>query len=258
MSNIYSNWHSVTESPWPFCIRASVFANLWSILLFFINKDLYYIKISFFSTIIIIWFWFIDIDRESFEGEHSYNVRDGLKVAIFIFILSEILFFISWFWGFFHRSLSPVNEIGNIWPPIGIQSINPYSIPVLNTLLLLSSGVSVTWAHNIFLINNNFLYPIITTIILGILFTINQYIEYVERSFSIFDSIYGRSFFVTTGFHGLHVLIGSIFLLIVIYLSEEDFSRNITHNISFEFSIWYWHFVDVVWLFLITFLYLWN
>ena len=256
--SINNSWHSVSESPWPFYIRLGTFSNFCSILIFFNEHEFTFLKYSLIINTLICFAWFRDVNRERNEGEQRYNVKDGLKVAIIFFILREVLFFTAWFWGFFHNSMSPINEVGNVWPPSGINSINPYSIPILNTFLLLRSGVSVTWAHNSFFNLKSIFFQIFTTIFLGILFTINQGVEYIESSFSISDRIYGRTFFVTTGFHGLHVIIGRIFLLIIILIINAKNSNPFTNYIAFEFSIWYWHFVDIVWLFLISFIYLWN
>jgi len=166
-------------------------------------------------------------------------------------------FFLSlFFWAFFHRSLSPAIEIGTLWPPQNISPFNPFQVPLLNTAILLSSGVTVTWAHH-GLIENN--YSQITqglffTVLLGIYFTILQAYEYVEASFTISDCVYGSTFFIATGFHGLHVLIGTTFLLVCLFRHlNNHFSGR--HHFGFEAAAWYWHFVDVVWLFLYVTIY---
>jgi len=170
----------------------------------------------------------------------------------------KFYFFFSFFWAFFHSSISPNIELGGIWPPYLINPFNPYQIPLLNTIILLSSGISVTWSH-IRLLNKTYNKTIIRltiTIILGIYFSILQKIEYREATFNIRDSIYGSTFFILTGFHGAHVIIGTSFLflrLIRIYLGH--FRK--THHIIFEASAWYWHFVDIVWLFLYCLVYWW-
>jgi len=204
--------------------------------------------------------WWRDISREStFQGLHTHKVIIGLKWGIILFITSEALFFFSFFWAFFHRSLSPTIEIGVWWPPSNLVPFNPFEVPLLNTIILLSSGVSVTWAHHA-LIENNHSQAVLSlalTTILGIYFTILQAYEYIEASFSIADSVYGATFFVATGFHGLHVIIGTSFLFIcLIRLLINHFSS--THNFGFEAAAWYWHFVDVVWLFLYINVYWWG
>lgn len=207
--------------------------------------------------IFISWRWWRDIIREStYEGKHTKEVITGLKMGIILFITSEVFFFISFFWAFFHSSLSPDIFIGQIWPCKGIKSFNPISIPLINTIILLRSGVTLTGAHH-FLITgkkNRCDRLLLITITLGIYFSILQYIEYQEASFSIADSIYGSTFFIATGFHGIHVLIGTIFLL-VCFLRRKTNHFSSYHHFGFEAAAWYWHFVDVVWLFLYIFIY---
>ena len=184
-------------------------------------------------------------------------VQDGLKRAIILFILREIIFFFAWFWGFFHSRLSPNNELGILWPPSGLYPLDPLSVPVLNTFILLSSGVSVTWAHHLSIGNKNITKQISLTIFLGLLFTGYQLLEYLESLFCLGDSIFGRVFFVTTGFHGVHVILGTLLLasMFRLFSLKRKISR---HALGFDFAIWYWHFVDVVWLFLVTFYYFWG
>lgn len=204
--------------------------------------------------------WWRDITRErTFQGYHTNQVTSGLKWGIILFITSEIFFFISFFWGFFHSSLSPTIELGLTWPPTRIQIFDPFKIPLLNTIILITSGISVTWAHHR-LINKNYsqtFYRLLLTVLLGIYFTLLQLIEYLEASFNISDSIYGSSFFIATGFHGIHVLIGTFFLLVcLIRHFIAHFSSH--HHFGFEAAAWYWHFVDVVWLFLYISIYWWG
>ena len=169
------------------------------------------------------------------------------------------MFFFSFFWAFFHRSLSPNIELGCSWPPIGVEAFNPWKVPLINTIILLSSGVRVTWAHHA-LIEGNFSrasQSLIITILLGVYFTLIQLLEYVEAPFTISDSSFGRTFFVATGFHGLHVLVGTLFLIATI-LRITLGSLSPKHHFGFEASAWYWHFVDVVWLFLFITIYWWG
>jgi len=176
-----------------------------------------------------------------------------------IYYFRGIFFFLSFFWGFFHSSLSPSIEIGIIWPPMGINPFNAMQIPLLNTIILLSSGFTVTWAHHALIENNIKVVNsrLLITVILGIYFSSLQAMEYIEAPFSIADAVYGASFFMATGFHGIHVLIGTIFLLIcLIRRTKNHFSK--AHHFGFEAAAWYWHFVDVVWLFLYINLYWWG
>jgi cytochrome c oxidase subunit 3 len=174
-----------------------------------------------------------------------------------LFILGEIWFFAAFFWGFFHYSFNPAQELGLIWPPVGIYVFNPFNVPLLNTAILVSSGATVTWAHHRLLTNKSLIFPIISTLILGIYFTFLQGIEYFISRFSIRDRAYGSVFFIATGFHGLHVLIGTTFLTFCFF----RFLKNLTsawNHLGFELAIWYWHFVDVVWLFLFSCIYWWG
>lgn len=219
-----------------------------------------FLQINLIFITLTTFLWWRDVSRESsLQGYHRLKVIRGLRTGILLFIRSEILFFVSFFWIFFHSSLAPNIEIGSIWPPLGILPINPFQIPLLNTIILLSSGITVTWAHHSLITNNNkrTKLSLLITIILGIYFTSLQIWEYWDASFRFSDSIFGSSFFIATGFHGLHVLIGTIFLLVSFIRFKINFFSK-THHLGFEISIWYWHFVDVVWLFLYTFLYWWS
>lgn len=204
--------------------------------------------------------WWRDITREAtLQGHHRIKVVYGIRWGILLFITSEVLFFFTFFWAFFHRRLSPAVEIGVQWPPIGVTSFNPLIIPLLNTLILLSSGVTITYSHHRIINNiiNKARIRLLITIILGLYFSLLQAWEYWTASFTIRDSVFGSTFFVTTGFHGLHVLIGSLFLATnLLRIVKTHFS--IRHHFGFEAAIWYWHFVDVVWLFLYTSIYWWS
>lgn len=180
-------------------------------------------------------------------------------MGIILFIVSEIFFFISFFWAFFHSSLSSTIELGLCWPPRGVDRFDPFKIPLLNTIILLSSGIAVTWAHHSLLTNNfkQINNSLLITVTLGVYFSFLQIYEYIDSRFSISDSCYGATFFIATGFHGLHVLIGTTFLL-VCYIRHLNNHFSIHHHFGFEASAWYWHFVDVVWLFLFVSIYWWG
>jgi cytochrome c oxidase subunit 3 len=187
----------------------------------------------------------------TYLGNHTYAVQRGLNIGVGLFIISEIFFFLAIFWTYFHSSGSPSIELGTVWPPIGINAINPFELPLLNTVILLSSGVTITYAHHSLIQGNRkgALFGGIFTIILAVLFTAFQGLEYTVSSFTITDSVYGSCFFFGTGFHGLHVIIGTAFLLVGIW---RIFAYHLTdhHHLGLESGILYWHFVDVVWLFL--------
>nr|YP_010988653.1 cytochrome c oxidase subunit III [Allanaspides helonomus]WOR80945.1 cytochrome c oxidase subunit III [Allanaspides helonomus]WOR80958.1 cytochrome c oxidase subunit III [Allanaspides helonomus] len=260
ISHSYHPYHLVDKSPWPLTASLSAMMLTAGLVKWFhqFNPDLFFLGIL--GVILTMIQWWRDITREgTFQGLHTYIVTIGLRWGMILFIASEILFFFSFFWAFFHSSLAPAIEIGIYWPPSGILPFNPFQIPLLNTAILLASGVSVTWAHHS-IMEGNFsqaLQSLTITVILGIYFTALQAMEYLEASFSIADSVYGSTFFVATGFHGLHVLIGTSFLAIcLLRLYNCHFSP--THHFGFEAAAWYWHFVDVVWLFLYISIYWWG
>lgn len=202
--------------------------------------------------------WWKDISREGFRfGKHPTRVQDLLKRGMGLFIFREVLFFMAWFWAFFHNRGVPSQEVGLIWPPVGVESLNPLDVPLLNTLILLTRGITVTVAHHNIISNFSFKEEMVFTVVLGGMFTVVQGIEYFSTQFSVLSRSYGSSFFVTTGFHGVHVIIGTVFLSFVLFRRlKNQFSFD--HMMGVDFSIWYWHFVDVVWLFLFSFIYCWR
>nr|QAY81995.1 cytochrome c oxidase subunit III [Apophylia sp. REN-2018] len=253
-------FHLVDISPWPLLGALGAMSTMMGLIKWFhlYNNNLLLIGLT--ITMLIMYQWWRDIVREgTYQGLHTMLVTKGLRWGMILFITSEVFFFISFFWGFFHSSLAPTIELGMLWPPKGIQTFNPIEIPLLNTLILLTSGLTVTWAHHS-LMENNYsqgLQGLIFTVILGIYFTILQGYEYIEAPFTISDSIYGSSFFMATGFHGLHVIIGTTFLLICLIRQYFNHFSSI-HHFGFEAAAWYWHFVDVVWLFLYISIYWWG
>lgn len=259
MNKFFHPFHLVTISPWPILTSLSVINNLLITINWF-NKINYIYIITIPCTLICIYQWWRDVIREStFQGFHTFIVYKGLRIGIILFITSEVLFFFSFFWAFYHSSLSPSIEIGQCWPPLGIIPFNPYDIPLINTIILISSGISITWCHHS-IINKNFperKCSLLITILLGLYFTALQGFEYFESSFSIADSVYGSTFFIATGFHGLHVIIGTSFLFICL-LRIHNLHFSPYHHFGFEAAAWYWHFVDVVWLFLYISIYWWT
>lgn len=253
-------FHLVEFRPWPLTGSLGAIFLTVGLTSWFHNHTVLTLFFGLLLIILTILQWWRDIIREStFQGFHTLKVSSGIRIGIILFITSEICFFFAFFWAYFHSSLAPNIEIGGSWPPIHIYPLNPFQVPLLNTAILLASGITVTWAHHSLLLGNHkeSLHSIYITITLGIYFTILQAQEYLEASFSISDSIYGSSFFVATGFHGLHVIIGTLFLLVcLIRIIYYHFSIN--HHFGFEAAAWYWHFVDVVWLFLYTCIYWWG
>nr|QNP09998.1 cytochrome c oxidase subunit 3 [Ochthebius lederi] len=253
-------FHLVDVSPWPLTGALSAMIMMIGIIKWFHYYNNNLLILGMITTMLIMYQWWRDVSREStFQGLHTFNVTLGLRWGMILFITSEILFFLSFFWGFFHSSLTPTIEIGLLWPPKGILTFNPIQIPLLNTLILLTSGLTVTWAHHSLMENNynQTKQALLLTVILGIYFTILQAYEYMEASFSIADAIYGSSFFMATGFHGIHVIIGTTFLL-VCYIRHLKNHFSSIHHFGFEAAAWYWHFVDVVWLFLYISIYWWG
>nr|YP_009500758.1 cytochrome c oxidase subunit 3 [Trioza urticae]AWU49109.1 cytochrome c oxidase subunit 3 [Trioza urticae] len=253
-------FHLVDPSPWPLIISFVILNYVSFSILFFNTKIKLPMTISLIMIIWIMFTWWRDVQREStFQGYHTFSVVISMKYGMMLFITSEVLFFISFFWSFFHHSLSPNHEMGFLWPPLNIQSFNPLNIPLMNTIILLSSGISVTWTHAS-MISNNFYETkksLLITVSLGIYFSLLQFYEYNSSPFCISDSVYGSTFFITTGFHGIHVLIGTIFLFFMtLRMNKLYFSK--THHLGLEMAIWYWHFVDVVWLFLYMTIYWWG
>nr|AKF78371.1 cytochrome c oxidase subunit III [Nothochrysa sp. YTD-2015] len=253
-------YHLVDYSPWPLTGALGAMITTTGIVKWFHQFDNSLLILGNIITLLTMYQWWRDVTREgTYQGLHTLSVTLGLRWGMILFILSEVFFFVSFFWSFFHSSLTPSIEIGQTWPPMGINPFNPLEIPLLNTVILLSSGVTITWAHHS-LMSNNYTQTtqgLFLTVILGIYFSILQGFEYIESPFTIADSVYGSTFFMATGFHGLHVLIGTTFLLVcLIRHISFHFSKN--HHFGFEAAAWYWHFVDVVWLFLYISIYWWG
>nr|DBA43564.1 TPA_asm: COX3 [Bombus haemorrhoidalis] len=251
-------FHMVSPSPWPIILSMNLMNLLLSCILWIYLNNLMLMIMNMIILILSLSMWFRDIIREStFQGMHSLYILMMLKLSMIIFIISELFFFISFFWTFFHNSISPSIEINSLWPPKMIKFFNPFEIPLLNSIILISSGFTVTISHYN-LLNNKYkssILNLIITILLGFYFNTMQIFEYINSYFCINDSIYGSIFFLSTGFHGMHVLIGTLMLLYsLIRLMNNHFSM--IHHINFEFSIWYWHFVDVIWLFIYLFYYI--
>nr|YP_009244940.1 cytochrome c oxidase subunit III [Amynthas pectiniferus]AMO27064.1 cytochrome c oxidase subunit III [Amynthas pectiniferus] len=253
-------FHLVEYSPWPLTSSLGAFTLTIGLASWFHG---YGITCFLFAIILIImsmYQWWRDVVREgTYMGNHTSPVAVGLRWGMILFITSEVMFFFAFFWAFFHSSLAPTPEIGCSWPPTGITPLNPFSIPLLNTAVLLASGVTVTWAHHSLMEGkwSNAIQALIVTVTLGVYFTVLQAGEYVAAPFTIADSVYGTTFFVATGFHGLHVLIGSSFLSICLLRTYlHHFSNG--HHFGFEAAAWYWHFVDVVWICLYLCIYWWG
>ncbi len=245
---------------WPLFASISLLRVTFSVVMWFHGKIMgYYILLTILPVLLVSFMWWRDVVRESLVGYHTSKLEYGFRLGMILFILSEIFFFVSFFWAFYDSSVSPTIELGITWPPKGLTPLDTYSIPLLNTVILLSSGVSVTWSHHA-LINNSYT-PIVVslfiTVLLGVYFLLMQYEEYCESQFAISDGAYGSTFFIRTGFHGIHVILGTSMLLYTLIASVRGFFL-FNHHFMFEASAWYWHFVDVVWLFLFVNVYWWG
>jgi cytochrome c oxidase subunit 3 len=256
------SYHLVDLSPWPLLSSLNA-VGLTVGLVMYMHRIIWggwLVLASLLCLVAVMGLWWRDVIREStYLGYHTKKVQQGLKYGVILFIVSEVMFFFAFFWAFFHSSLAPTIEIGSVWPPKGIMVLDTWSLPFLNTIILLTSGATVTAAHH-YLRGGKSIYVatyLMHTCVLGVVFTLMQLMEYVQTMFSISDGIYGSTFFMTTGFHGFHVLVGTTFLF-VCYLRQRMNQFTSDHHLGFEAAAWYWHFVDVVWLFLFTFVYWWG
>jgi cytochrome c oxidase subunit 3 len=274
------DYHLVNPSPWPFVgsVSAVVMAMggvTWMKGLFGLPQHtLWLFLLGLAGVLYTMLGWWMDVVKEANAGDHTPVVAIGLRYGMILFIASEVMFFVAWFWIFFemalfhhHRTLSAIEDVRTAWaawPPHGIETVSAWHLPLVNTLTLLLSGTTVTWAHHALQQGDRkgAKIGLLLTVILGVLFTSIQAFEYhhiiTEHLFFSPDAtsagLYGSSFFMATGFHGFHVLIGTIFLLVcLLRLLGGGFTPK--QHFGFEAAAWYWHFVDVVWLFLFAFIY---
>lgn len=261
-NNQKHGFHLVDPSPWPFISAFSALFMTFGGVCFMHGYygGLFLFRLGFFSILFMMFCWWRDVVREStFEGQHTLAVSSGLRMGMLLFIASEVMFFFAFFWAFFHSSFNPSLAIGAVWPPADMTILDPWKVPLLNTVLLLSSGASVTWAHHSIVYGSkiNGILALIITIVLALIFTGLQAFEYITAPFTISDGVYGSTFYMATGFHGFHVFIGTCFLCVcLLRLYLNHFTRE--QHFGFEAAAWYWHFVDVVWLFLFITIYWWG
>jgi cytochrome c oxidase subunit III len=268
------DYHLVNPSPWPFIGSVSAFVMAIGAVMTMKAMTMLGLKLGplllgmgFLGVLLTMAGWWIDVVKEAHSGDHTRVVQIHHRYGMIMFIASEIMFFVAWFWAYFDASIysneaiqyARVEKLGGTWPPKGIEVFNPWHLPLLNTLILLTSGTTVTWAHHALLNGDRegLKKGLWLTVILGALFTAVQAYEYGHAAFSFSGHIYGATFFMATGFHGFHVLIGTIFLAICLYRAYAGHFSTDRH-LGFEFAAWYWHFVDVVWLFLFAAIYLWG
>nr|AGN71056.1 cytochrome c oxidase subunit III [Callulina kreffti] len=253
-------YHMVNQSPWPLTGASAAFLLTSGFALWFHYNKLILVFAGLFLILLTMLLWWRDVVREAtFQGHHTSPVQKGLRYGMILFISSEVFFFLGFFWTFYNASLAPTTVTGECWPPTGITPLDPLEVPLLNTAVLLASGVSVTWAHHSIMQGEqkNAIQALTLTILLGFYFTLLQALEYYEAPFTLADGIYGSTFFVATGFHGLHVIIGSLFLLTCLF-RQTLYHFTSQHHFGFEAAAWYWHFVDIVWLFLYISIYWWG
>ena len=255
-------FHLVAPSPWPILTCASLLTLTTAGVLTmhgYTNAHSY-LSLALISLICSMSFWFRDVISEAtYLGNHTLAVQRGLNMGVALFIVSEALFFLAIFWTFFHSALSPTVELGAQWPPTGIEAVNPFELPLLNTVILLSSGFTVTYAHHSLIQGSRggAFFGLVFTVLLAIVFTVLQGTEYSVSSFTVSDGTYGSCFYFGTAFHGLHVMIGTAFIAVGLWrLLAYHLTEN--HHLGLESGILYWHFVDIVWLFLFISIYYWG
>jgi cytochrome c oxidase subunit 3 len=274
------DYHIIDPSPWPVLAAIGAFIitfggvgymrflNGGSLHLFGVEWAqpwLFFIGLA--LILYVMYGWWADTVKEAHEGAHTRVVSLHLRYGMIMFIASEVMFFVAWFWAYFDASLFPNEAIqasrvaftGGQWPPKGIEVLDPWHLPIYNTVILLLSGTTVTWAHHALLHNDRrgLIQGLILTVLLGALFSGVQAYEYFHAPFAFKNSIYGATFFMATGFHGFHVQIGTIFLLVCLLRAiRGDFTPK--QHFGLEAAAWYWHFVDVVWLFLFFCIYVWG
>jgi len=263
-SGIKHQYHLVDPSPLPLVASLAAGTLATGAILFMHGHGSLVLILGALAVAGLMAVWFRQVVKEAtFQGHHSPIVQLGLRYGMVLFIASEVMFFAAFFWAFFGNALFPaVNELynqGGVWPPKNIEAFEPFKIPLLNTIILLSSGVTVTWAHHALIENNrrDTLRGLGATIGLGLLFTMFQAWEYSHAPFGFKDGIYASTFFMATGFHGFHVIIGTIFLAVCWFRAYLGHFKP-DHHFGFEAAAWYWHFVDVVWLFLFFAVYVWG
>ena len=259
------DYHLVNPSPWPFVGSLSAFILAVGAVLYFHDSGPWVMLIGLMGVLYTMVSWWRDVIIEANSGDHTPVVQLHHRYGMILFIASEVMFFVAWFWAYFDASLYPGEAIqfsrteltGGHWPPDGIETFDPWHLPLINTLILLTSGTTVTWAHHALLEDNReeLKWGLILTVGLGALFTVFQVYEYQHAAFGFSGHIYGATFFMATGFHGFHVIVGTIFLLVCL-LRALNGGFTPKQHFGFEAAAWYWHFVDVVWLFLFVVIYI--
>ncbi len=257
------DYHIIDPSPWPMIgsISAGIMAVGGIYWMHDANWGPWVFALGVMGVLFTMYVWWADVVKEANGGDHTPVVQLHHRYGMLLFIASEVMFFVAWFWAFFNASLFPsgVEGVGGVWPPDSVHVLDPFELPLLNTMILLCSGTTVTWAHHALIHGDRegLKKGLWCTILLGLLFSGIQAYEYVHASFPFSGNIYGATFYMATGFHGFHVFIGTIFLAVCLKRAYNgDFTPK--QHFGFEAAAWYWHFVDVVWLFLFATIYVWG
>ncbi|MFB2533402.1 cytochrome c oxidase subunit 3 [Paracoccus sp. p4-l81] len=258
------DYHILPPSIWPMMGAVGAFVMLGGAAMWMKGMTPYPFFIGLLMVLFVMYSWWADVVHEGETGDHTPVVRIGLRYGMVLFIMSEVMFFVAWFWAWFKHALYPMGPqspaVDGVWPPEGVVPFDPWHLPLINTLILLLSGVAVTWAHHALAHDNDrktFINGLAVAVVLGFCFTLLQIYEYTHAQFGLAGNAYGGPFFMATGFHGLHVVIGTIFLAVCLYRGIKGQMTKEQH-VGFEAAAWYWHFVDVVWLFLFASIYIWG
>ncbi len=258
------DYHILPPSIYPFLGSIGTFIMLFGAVIWMKIAGPWIFILGLIVVLYTMFGWWRETILENVAGDHTPVVRIGLRYGFILFIMSEVMFFAAWFWSFFKHALYPMGPespgVDGVWPPVGIETFDPWHLPLINTLILLCSGAAATWAHHALVHEDNrkdVKQGLAIAVILGLIFTVFQAYEYSHAAFGFGGNIYGANFFMATGFHGAHVIIGTIFLAICFFrIQAGHFTAD--NHVGFEAAAWYWHFVDVVWLFLFASIYIWG
>jgi cytochrome c oxidase subunit III len=250
-------YHLVNPSPWPLLGSLAGGLLAFGAIRVMHNNQYVWLFVGLAAVLGVMFGWWRDVIKESTkEKAHTPIVKVGLRYGMSLFIASEVMFFAAFFWAFFASAMFPSMAIEGVWPPKNIHPIDPWHFPLLMTMILLLSGCTVTWAHHAILEGHKkeASQALGITVLLGVVFTIIQAYEYIHAPFGFREGIFSSTFYMATGFHGFHVIVGTIFLAVCWFrLNNDQFTP--TSHFGFEAAAWYWHFVDVVWLFLFAMIY---